>query len=512
MKRLALGFIFFILLTIHSSGNILEAKREVPLPQDLTVPADLLKRGEMLSIDEATRLAVADNLDIQMVRLEREGTQKDTQIADGVYDTQMELAGTYSQDKAERASLVSGSRELEGIVQVGFQKKIPLGTDVGVSVGTIRRSSSSSFTTLDRNYSSFMEVSVTQPLLRNFFGYIDRKQIEQVKINVKKFDYETLDRIESSVIGIRNQYWDLVFAYEDLKAKLDALGKAQDFFRITKEKLDIGTAEEPDVYAAEANVRNRVVQALEAETQLNTHSYSLKVLLGGIQVDLILPSDRPEFKVIEVQYEAALSEAMEQRRDLKQMELSIEDQVIERKIKWNERLPELEFAGTWASTSLDREMASSQGEVFSGNHPQYFGGVTMTSNLELRAERGSYSQAEYELARLRRELEKLKLVIGQELDKSYRTLKLAEERVRQTREIENLQRKKLTEEEKDFNVGRSDSKTIIDFQDDVIKAETEAILALVDYVKAVDGFYRSKHTLLEWVGVTDRQAVEGEKK
>ncbi len=54
-----------------------------------------------------------------------------------------------------------------------------------------------------------------------------------------------------------------------------------------------------------------------------------------------------------------------------------------------------------------------------------------------------------------------------------------------------------------------DSKTIIDFQQDVIDAEIAAIHSLVTYQKAIDGFYRAQHKLLDYVGVTETGFWDG---
>jgi len=476
---------------------------------DLTVPPDPFQGSEFLTLDDVTRLALARNLDMTIARLENAAERYETGIAQSVYDTRFEMRGDYVHNRQQRASVVLGDRELEGEIGVALTKKLPIGTAVTLEGATQRISTNSAFTSQPRYYESYGEVAVTHPFLKNSFGYLDRKRIKQIKLDVTKFDYATADRIEGSLSEVRRHYWDLKFTYENLISRRKALRKAQDFLKITRDKLEIGLTEKPDVYAAEANVRKRVLEVLEARNGFLSSSFGLKVLLNLPEIERIVPVQEPKFAVWHMDFERELAVSYEKRRDLKQMQLSLETQEIERKIRKNELLPQLDFEGRYTSFGLDRELASSEGEVFGFHHLQYFGGLTLTMPLELRAERGRYQQAKLGLQIFQKQIDRLKLRVAHETDDSIRQLQLAIESVRQTREIEQLQRKKLDEEEKNFNRGRSDSKTIIDFQEDVIRAETDAIRALVDYEKAVENYLRTTNQLLDRIAAT---AAESPKK
>lgn len=495
--------LFSIFLMLFVAGNFLftgEIKEEKApsFIEEVDVAEGVLDEGEGLSLEEATRIGLADNLDIKIIRLSREIEQHELPIAKSIYDTELDIFADYSQDKDEQTIVDLGSRKVVGKVGTSLSKEIPLGTDIKFEVATERNSASSK---ASKNYQSYAEISVTQPLLKNFFGLVDRNQIKQVKINTKKFDYETLNSIETSIAQVRNQYWDLVFANEDLIARQKALDKAQEFMRITHENHELGLNEKPDLYATQANVRKKYVEALKAKNKLYKASYALKVLLNVPEIKLIIPENKPKLFAVKDSFDSAVAKALDKRWDLKQMDLTLENQMIEVKIKKNEALPDLSFTGSYTATSLDREMASSQGEVFGFRHPQYEAGITFSTPLERRKERHTLKEARLELERLKKEKEKLKLTISKEIDAAWRDMQLASKEVVQNREVEELERLKLEEEEKFFNRGKSDSKTIIDFQDDLINAEIEHIRALVGYVKSVESFYKYQNSLMEYAGL-----------
>lgn len=472
---------------------------------ELTVANPMLDVAEHLSVSDVTKIAMIRSLNIQMTQADGEREKHEIAIAKSIYDTEFAMYGEYAQDLQQEANVVVGNRDIAGAYGTSLSRKIPTGTEFTLSYGNERTSSNSAFTTLSRYYESSAKIEVRQPLLRNFFGYIDRKRIQQTKISVKQYDYRTVDEVEAHILEVRRLYWDLKFAQENLNAQRKALRKAQDFYEITYNKLDLGLSEKPDVFAAEANVRKRVLEVLQAESDLKSRSFAVRVFLDLTDIPLILPVDELEFEPVRPDFKQELDHALSNRRDLKQLNLDIEKQEIESRIRSRERLPELSFEGSYASTGLDRETGSAQGEVFAFNHPQYEAGFRMSASLENRDKRAHYAQAVIDLKNAKLALRQTRLDVERAVDEAYRDLLLAEERVMQTRQIENLQRNKLLEEEKNFNRGRSSSKTIIDYQEDVIEAEIDAIRSLVGYQKAVDDFYRATNELLERTGSLNKE-------
>jgi len=396
-----------------------------------------------------------------------------------------------------------GDRELRGNANISLEKKMASGTTLKVEGDSTRNSTDSPFSNFPRYYESFMRLSVHQPLFKNTFGYLDRARVKQARLDIKKFDFETADRIEREVYGVRLKYWELKFSHENLGNRRTALRKAQNFLKIAHDKLEIGLTEKPDVYAAEANVRQRVLDVLRAAHEYQSSVMALRVLLNLPELGWVIPVEEPKFEISRLDYSRELMDALARRRDLAAKETEIEALEILSRSRKNELWPDLSFEGGYVTQGLDRVLSNSQGEAFGLKHLEYTAALTLTAPLENREARGLYHQAQADVQKARRELDRLKLEIARDVDDACRSVLLAAESVRQTREIENLQRKKLEEEEQNFNRGRSDSKTIIDFQEDVIEAETEAIRALIHYEKSIETFYRATHQLLDRIAARE---------
>lgn len=475
------------------------AEQSQTISEDLTVDLSDVVSGDPLSLSEATRIGLAQSLDIRIYRLDQEIQTQTLGQAKAVYDTYLSVTGDYEIDETEPASAIFGDRSVDGSITTSFSKHLPTGTDITFSHVAARSSTSSPFATQSRLYSGSGALSVSQPMLKNFLGRIDRARLNQVRLNIESFDYETLDRIEAKLFGIREAYWDLVFAQLNLSSRRDALTKAQEFLQSMRDKLELGLVEKQDVYAAEANVRLRVVEVLEAKTAFLNRQYSLQVLLDMPEDVLPVPSSVPEIKPIERSLEAILDEAFANRRDLKQLKLQAQMDDLQLVMTGSARWPDLDLEASYRSNSLDRELWDSQGEIGSFNHPTLYAGFSFVFPLENRSARAEHRQAKLRQRGTLLAIKQVQNQIGEEIRQAFRDTRLAEARVRQTAKIETLQSNKLAEESRFFQLGRSDSQKIIDYQEDLIAAQTNAQEAIVRYEKAYDALLRRSNRLLVFI-------------
>ena len=116
------------------------------------------------------------------------------------------------------------------------------------------------------------------------------------------------------------------------------------------------------------------------------------------------------------------------------------------------------------------------------------------------------AKADFLTARLRQEQRK-QLLDSQELDaviqvrNSARSVLNTVERVKASRTNVRLQRERLAAENKRYDNGMTTTFNLLQFQDDLTKAESQEHLALVDYNKALADLEASKGTLARNRGV-----------
>ena len=66
-----------------------------------------------------------------------------------------------------------------------------------------------------------------QPVGKNAFGYMDRKNITVTRLAVENADLETQDRISVLMADVEKTYWEMVFRKKALDIYLDIYDKAK---------------------------------------------------------------------------------------------------------------------------------------------------------------------------------------------------------------------------------------------------------------------------------------------
>ena len=121
--------------------------------------------------------------------------------------------------------------------------------------------------------------------------------------------------------------------------------------------------------------------------------------------------------------------------------------------------------------------------ITDSDNPKYFFGITISMPLENSKARGQYQTAQLDKARALILLKKKEREILTEIKTAVDDVNTLLEQVRNNYTVVRLQEAKLKEEEKRFQLGRSNSDTLIRYHDDSLEAK----IALTDSLFAYYG-------------------------
>ncbi|MBN1794316.1 MAG: TolC family protein [Candidatus Omnitrophica bacterium] len=458
--------------------------------------ADVIEEGRPMTLDEVMREAFENNLDIKLARIEKAIKGTSLKSAYSIYDTYLDLEFGYTDADRQSASTVSGTASLTTTYEASLKKKLPTGTTLELSNTNKRLKSDSPFVDINPSFDSSTELEVTQSVLKNIGGMIDRGTVRLTKIDISKFDHTTKQRIEETLAGVEKLYWGLVEARKIVQAKYHALEKAQALLDINRKKLETGLSEDTDVYASEANLHLRQIEVLIAENAYEDTLNSLKLALYDFSDEKIVPVESLDVDERLPEEEAVFRQAFAQRRDYLRQKEDVEAKDINIKLTSNSRWPELDLIGSFALNGLDSGSGGAYDVMTSADHTTYYIGAEFSFNLENRKAGSEHEKARFEKQKSLIELEQIEKAILVELDEKLRNLKLALFTVKEAGQVEELQTKKLESEEKKLGRGRSNSFTVIDFQEDLIQAEKEHISARASYKKALVDLELAQNAIL----------------
>jgi outer membrane protein len=233
------------------------------------------------------------------------------------------------------------------------------GTQLQVTFDNSRSSSSIGVNLFNPEVTSTLTAMVTQPLLNGFGRIANTRYIIEAKNTVKVGESQFAQQVMTTVTQVATDYWELVFARENVKVEQVAVAADQQLYQNNKKQLDIGTMAPLDVITAQSQLATDQQALVQAQT---TQLLDETTLLVAITKDPLAPNLKgveivpttlifnPEDQSITL--EDAVNEAWKKRPELQQAELNLKNAGIEIKATRNALLPTVNLFGEYQGVGL----------------------------------------------------------------------------------------------------------------------------------------------------------------
>jgi outer membrane protein TolC len=248
-----------------------------------------------------------------------------------------------------------------GNVNVQYNQYFPTGTQLQVGMTNNRTSSNFGFFNLYNPFlQSALNVTITQPLLRGFGNLANTRLIIEAKRTIKVGMSQLEQQVMATTTQVSNDYWELVYARENVKVEQTALEVSQQLYDENSRRLQIGTLSSLDVLTAQSQLasdKQALVQAqsvqLQAETTL-LNDIARNPLDSPLLTAEIIPTtliSTPNTGE-NVRIEDAVREAWQKRPELRQAALNLENAATDVKVTKNELLPSVSVFGEYVASGL----------------------------------------------------------------------------------------------------------------------------------------------------------------
>jgi outer membrane protein TolC len=486
--KYGIAFLVFFNLSFAFSKDLPSEEKETP-------------HTLFLSLSDITTLALKNNLDIKIAKLDALISGTDLENSQSIFDTILSLSAYTSEDELDKSTTLLGKKSITTDYDISLEKKFPTGTTLELDLSNERNWSDSPFITTNPSHDASVELSITQELAKNTFGLIDRGTVAMTKLAIKNAELSTVDRIENTIANVQKTYWYLVLAQENVILKKKMLKEARRLYDINKEKFRVGMIEKPDLLASEANVALRETELLIAENQLKNASEDLKLLLNLKTSQAVVPEESLRFWPVSVSFTDSLKEAIMLRRDYARAKNELDRLNINLQMKKNSLWPQVDLEATLKRNGLDADFSQAVQEITSENNPYYYVGLKVKVPLENRSARSNYRKADFEKSKALLKLKKVEEKIAVEIDEKVREVELTKETYLNRVRTAELQQKKLEAELKLFNAGRSSSFRVINYQEDLHLAKFKTLEALYNYRIALINLKLAQNSLLQALGI-----------
>lgn len=459
--------------------------------------------GLKLSLEEVSQLGLANNLDIQIAKYDAYIKRTEMDNSQSVFDTFLNAQAAYLNDQQKSVSSLSGTKSTLNNYSIGLSKTIPTGTTLGIELIDARGSSDSASSLINPNHEANVKFTLNQPLGSNFFGMLDRGQIKLTRLDIYNSDFNALNRIEKSLSDLQKTYWQLVLSLEELDIAQQMLERSKSLYKTFEQRKNLGLVEDAELFGLEANLIQNKLDIALAQQQLRIAQNALLLALNEEDFTLnIIPENKLEFLASEITVEEILQTAIIQRRDYKQAKNELQMKNINLSMKQNSLWPEIDLAGSFARNGLESARSDAWQNVSDQDNPELYLGLSVSMPLENRAARSKQQKAENEKAQALLRLKRIEYSIIVEVKNAIDAVNVHVEKIKMQENIIKLQESKLLYEEKRFRNGRSNTDTLVRFQQDLLNAQRNLARTLFGYKAARIDLQQAENSLLTeyWIG------------
>lgn len=445
-----------------------------------------------LTLDEAIRLALQNNLEVQIERFGPQIEQFNLSGAYGAYDPTFSARVVKSFrsspggfDATTSFQRTANETDLESY-DLGLTGDLPSGLTYDIG-GSLDRSSGN--TIKGFQYRPDASINLTQPLLKNFWIDATRQAIWVNRKTLKISELAVDERIMDVVNRTEQAYYDLIFSIENVRVQEKGLELAERLLAENKRRVEVGALAPLDEKQAEAQAAGSRADLLSARQTLQAQENLLKGLMTVSYRDWYGVHIQPVEKLIALPERFNLFESWQKgltlRPDLLQSRTDVERRDIILRYEKNQLFPQLDLIGSYGRNGLDRHFGAALEDIRDESNPSFSYGVMFSIPLSNRGPRNRYRATKAEKEQALLSLKKLEQDIMVQIQNAVELAQTSLERVDATKQARLYAEAALEAEQKKLENGKSTSFVVLQLQRDLTTARSEEIRALADYNKAL---------------------------
>jgi outer membrane protein len=468
------------------------------------------------------------------------------------------LTGTLQSDHAkfECTSIFCGTVQNTATGNFAYQQGLQWGTNISVGFTNSRISSNNPFNLVSPALNSGFKLQLSQNLLQGF-GFLPNTRLIRITKNNREitdvaFRLQTITTVDQ----IENMYWDLVFAYENVRVQQESLAFAQKTLSDTQKQVQIGSLAPIEVVRAENTVATDQQNLIKAQTNLDLQQLLMKNALSRSLQDPILADAEviptstmePPGKEPVTPTQDLVNDALSHRAELAESRIDLQNREISEKALKNALLPSLNvFAyyggsgiggqqspanlctnqppeiqgagfcsgfnptlGTTTPTQPTVGYGTALNQLINSSAPDKGAGVTLNIPLRNRQAQALQVRGELEYRQAQMRLQQIENQVRIEVRNAQFTLQQNQAAVHAAQAAVALARESLDAEQKKLALGASTSTLVLQNQSELATAQSNLVSAMAAYEKSRLELDRATGLLLDHAGIIMDDAVRGQ--
>jgi len=391
------------------------------------------------------------------------------------------------------------------------------GTSYAVDFIMNRSSTNNAFALYNPSWVGQVRYSISQHLLQNW-GRLPSDHLIRIaqnnhRISANQFDQQMMDL----VVQAQNAYWDYVFSLEDIKVKKQSVDLAQKTLDNSRQEVEVGVLAPLDVVRAEAQVAT-MQDALVVSTYTSQQDEDTlkKIITNRLDPGILLAKLSPveALRLPDVADVMPVTEAiqiaLENRPELRQTQLVLQNAAIDVDFTKNQILPVLDVNATYAQNGLGGVqrlrstlggntvvgivpggLGDAFGQLFAFGYNTYSFGFNLQIPLSNKAERADHDRAIGAKVMATSQIDAVAQQIALEVRNAMNQVEMNRAHIESAQKAREFAQQTLDAEQQKYDLGVSTLFFVLQDQTNLAIAQTNEIQAMVNYTKALVGLDRA---------------------
>jgi outer membrane protein TolC len=445
---------------------------------------------------------LAANQSLQVRRLEKKVSTQQVVREEAAFDPVLSISGQYEdslqQNTTEdffRRNNLDLYQEKNSTMNLGVSGLLHSGTryEAAYSVRRLRNSLSD----MQTQYQANASLTITQPLLQNRGTDVTRARVRLTERDADIAHQELRSTTLSMVSEAESLYWDLVLAQDEIKLRTESVAMARTLYDYQEKRLELNKIGNLEVEQADVGLRMRVAQRTAAAQNLAETINRFRTLLSEpVTANTYVADDRPDTGQQKFDRNTVMQQALEHNPDYIVQKLELDKTDIRLIVADNMQWPRLDLVATYGQNGLDE--ALHQGHDFLVDETTNDWSVLLQFQMAIG---NRQARSELEAARLRQQqailnLKHLEIELGNAVDTVLGRIDTTYQQMQTLADVTKLNLRVLNDEQQLLENGRSNSRRILEAEEDLFEASQSEMRGRIDFQKAILTLATIEGTLL----------------
>ncbi len=465
------------------------------------------------------------------------------------------VSGTFQMDRLHIASTnsVNGIHTLNtntGTADLAYAQGLQWGTDVTVNFNNTHTTGNNRNNLYSPDINAGTLYKLSQPVSQGFGKLPNTRFIHIAQNNLQVNDAAFRLQVITTVDQIESIYWNLAYAYENVKVQEDALSYAQTILRDTRTQVKYGVDQPIQIANAESTVALDQNALILAQTNLELQQLLMKNAVSRTLDDAavieaqVIPTSKMEMPTTgtEPAVEELVRQAFANRAELQESHVDLATrQLNEQAINNAVRpivTPSIYYGGSGLAGAINPRLplcsstvtircyneitapsgfrnggpvgyGSALGQTFNGTAPDYGVAANIALTLRNRAAQANQIRSQLEDNQAELRFQQLENQIRIEVRNAEFDVTQNRASVESAQKAVDLAKQSLYAEQRRLDVGVSDPDNVLQMHSALVSAQSNLLSAQVAYEEARVELDRATGLLLNHSGILITDARQG---